>query len=140
MATRTNQQVTLADVLKNRGIEIPRYVTNKEQWAKDEVVFCVKRIEKHQGKINDEPVEQWMFTIITKTPSGEPRTFLLPVPLNEIRDEVVEALTDELAKLPENARIIHGLMLEAIPLKKYANPYYAIVPASEKNLKCQCEN
>ena len=131
--------VTLSDVFKRRNIEMLTYVTDKEQWAKDNVVFCIlaiKKVSVNQPQFTQS--EQWMLTVVTTLSNGTPRKYLLPIPMNETRDDVIVALQEELATMPENARIIHGVMLEAIPMKKYDNPFYMIVPASTQKLTCQC--
>lgn len=131
--------VNLSDVFKRRNVEMLTFVTDKEQWATEKVVFCItdiKRVPVTNPQFNQ--VEQWLLTVTASFSNGTSRRYLLPIPMNETRDDVLVALQEELATLPENGRIIHGVMLEAIPMKKYEHPFYIIVPASSKELQCQC--
>lgn len=147
MATQqTPTFVTLSDVLKKRGIEALAFTTSERKLALAEssVVFCTTHAEKRPNTNPEIKAEwRWDLTVMYVLGTGERRKEWLTLGPSEARDEVIQAITDALDEMekggvPKEERVVHGLVLEAIHIKKYDNPYFQLALASDKGLSCEC--
>lgn len=128
--------MTLDDVFSQSGLELMTYIS-KQDLSENGVVFCIVDAKKIETPKSEFTPEQWLLTVLVPLTDGSTRKYWLAFAPNQTRDDFMQAIVDSLAKLPEDKRIIHACKLEAIQMKKWDNPFYALNRTSEG---CSCKH